>query len=70
MPLILREDDEKLWLNPEADKEDILSLVKPLADDALSAHTISKLITDKKLNSNTEDVYKPYEYPELQLLDM
>ena len=70
MPLILKAEDEKLWLNADAEKDAILSLVKPLDDEALSAHTISKLITDKKQNSNAEEVYKPYEYPELQLLDM
>jgi putative SOS response-associated peptidase YedK len=69
MPLMLTDDQLKTWLNPEASQEEILKLVHPYSGNDLKAHTISKLITDKNKNSNTEEVIQPFQYKELTKID-
>ena len=70
MPVILPKEYEKDWLNPSLTKEDVLGLCKPIRDMVLDAHTISKMITDRKIdNKNVEAISLPFEYPELALID-
>jgi putative SOS response-associated peptidase YedK len=70
MPVILPRQYEKDWLNPSLAKEDVLALCEPIGDEALSAYTISKMITDRKVeDKNTEAISRPFEYPELALID-
>lgn len=70
MPVIMPRQFEKDWLNPTLTKEDVLALCEPVDDDLLSAHTISKMITDRKVdNKNTEAISRPFDYPELALMD-
>jgi len=36
----------------------------------MTAYTVSKMITDKRIdNKNVPEVAKPFEYPELALMD-
>ena len=70
MPVILLKEYEKDWLNPNLTKEDVLALCEPLDENLLEAYTISKMITDRKVDDkNTASICKPFEYPELALLD-
>ena len=72
MPVILKKEYEKDWLNPNLTKDDVLALCQPLAEGYLDAHPIGKKVgtpaisTDEK---NNPDIEKPVEYPELGLLD-
>lgn len=65
MPLILDDHQLRTWLNPSASKNEILDLVQPYRGSDLKAHTISKLITDKTKNANSEEVIQPFQYKEL-----
>lgn len=70
MPVVLARGYEKDWLNPSLTKEDVLALCEPIADHELSAHTISKMITDRRVdNKDVAEICKPFDYPELALLD-
>ncbi|HNP07381.1 MAG TPA: SOS response-associated peptidase [Cyclobacteriaceae bacterium] len=70
MPVILPMEHEKDWLNPNLTKEDVLELCQPLPNDKLEAYTISKMITDRKVeDKNVPELFRPFEYPELALLD-
>ena len=70
MPVILPVEFEKDWLNPNLTKEDVLALCAPFEAGKMTAYTISKLITDKRIdNKNVPEVAKPFEYPELALMD-
>jgi len=70
MPVILPREYENDWLNPNLSQEDVLALCAPIDDARLEAHTISKMITDRKVeDKNVAAVCKPFEYPELALLD-
>lgn len=67
MPLILQQENEKLWINPGLEKEEVKALMQPLPDGILAAHSISKLITDRRKNSNVPEVQEPHEYEELKV---
>ena len=70
MPVILAREFEKDWLNPHLTQQDVLALCEPIDGKYLGAHTISKMITDRKIeNKDMAGISKPFEYPELALLD-
>ena len=68
MPLILSQDARKLWLDTKASKEDIVSLFKPSPNEILSYHTISKDISDRRIDSNYPEIQDEVIYPELATL--
>lgn len=70
MPVILRPEDEKKWLQQDLMKEEIKDLMLPLDDGLLTAHPISKLITSRTESSNQSKVMEPFDYPELAKLEM
>lgn len=70
MPVILPRKFEMDWLNPNLHKEDVLALCEPIDDASLEAYTISKMITDRKVdNKDTPAICQEFDYPELALLD-
>ncbi len=71
MFVILAKEFERDWLNPDLRREDVLALCEPIGESMLGAHTISKMITDRKVDDkNVEAIAKPMEYPELALIDL
>ncbi|MCK4257189.1 SOS response-associated peptidase, partial [candidate division WOR-3 bacterium] len=56
MPVILRQDDEKRWLDKDIEQEEIKSIFNPYNQDEMKAFTISKLITRKGVNTNLQEV--------------
>ena len=70
MPVVLSREYEKDWLNPLLTKDDVMALCEPIDDSQLEAYTISKLITDRRVeNKDVPEVCKRFDYPELALLD-
>ena len=70
MPVILQKQYERDWLNPDLTKEDVLAFCEPISDQQMEAYTISRMITDRKIdNKDVPHIMKPFEYPELALLD-
>jgi putative SOS response-associated peptidase YedK len=67
MPLILAREFEQIWLDDNLTYEEVMALGKPISDKGMKAHTISKLITSKGVDTNISDTQKPYFYPELSL---
>jgi putative SOS response-associated peptidase YedK len=69
MPVIIPKEYEKDFLNPDLSREDVLSLCSVFSESAMKAHTISKLITSKKEETNVPDVLSPKHYPEIDKAD-
>lgn len=69
MPFILPKAVENDWLNQNLNENQINELMKPNNETPLFAHTISKLITNKNENPDTEKVQGYFEYPELAMFD-
>ena len=64
MPVILEGEKLLTWLNPEASKEELLSIMQPCSDEDMKAHTV-RPIRGKLAAGNTEAACKRYDYPEL-----
>ncbi len=67
MPAILDKKSEVLWLDPGLPEEEVRGLLKPYPSGELQAHTISRLINDKKANRNTPEIIRPFDYPDRTL---
>ncbi|MBS1543609.1 MAG: SOS response-associated peptidase [Bacteroidetes bacterium] len=70
MPVIIPREYERDWLNPSLKPEDVNAFCEPAANDTLEAWTISKMITDRKVeDKDRPEICQKFEYPELALLD-
>lgn len=65
MPVILRPEMERQWLQPIMLKDEINNLIVALEDDMLAAHTVSKNILSKTEPSNQTWAIDVCDYPEL-----
>ncbi len=66
MPVILKENDWKKWINKDISKDESLNLLRPYDENDMKAYTISKLIAEKDKNHNIQDIIKPFNYPILK----
>ena len=62
MPVILRQEDELKWLNRGLDKTAIDAHLEPYDDSQMQAHTVSKLISTKRANTNVPQVMTEFRY--------
>jgi putative SOS response-associated peptidase YedK len=65
MPVILPREYEKDWLNQNLTKEDVLALCQPVDQQVMKGHTISKLVTSRKEETDVPQVLEPVTYPEV-----
>lgn len=65
MPVIIAREYENDWLNPSLTQDDVLSLCQPAAQIVLEGHTISKLITSKKEDTDVPQVMSAQVYQEV-----
>jgi putative SOS response-associated peptidase YedK len=68
MPVILKKEDEKRWLNHTISKDEIQQLCLPYADDEMQYYTINPLVSSRNAPTIVKEVLDPYTYPELNLL--
>ncbi len=69
MPVILPEEIERDWLDNDLTDEQIKKFFPAIDERKMEAHTISKLITSRKENSNVAEVQERYVYPELEAIN-
>ena len=52
MPVILKPEDENIWLNPTIyDPNELNHLLKPLSEEVMEAYEVSSLVNSPKNNS-------------------
>jgi putative SOS response-associated peptidase YedK len=66
MPVVLRQEEWQHWLDPHLSKEQMQQMLQPADDAHMQAHTISKRITTRGVDTNVPEVVEPYAYEELQ----
>jgi len=66
MPVILKKEDEKIWLNKDLEPERIKAVLNPYDETQMEAYTVSKLVSSRKINTNVPEVIKRYEYEGLE----
>jgi putative SOS response-associated peptidase YedK len=64
MPVFIDKENEKVWLNRDLKKDDIMDLCKPFQDPSMRAYTISKMLTTRGINLNVPEVKAPFNYNE------
>jgi putative SOS response-associated peptidase YedK len=68
MPVILKKEDYKKWIDKDITKEQTMNLLGAYDQNEMEAYTISKLITSKGQNPNVPEVIKPFQYNTLEPL--
>ena len=67
MPAILNLNNAKIWLDKGISYEQKKKLLEPFDSELMADHPISKLITSRKENPNSQKVLERLDYPELAL---
>ena len=62
MPLILRPENEKTWVDAELSAGQAMKALVPLDEDRMSAHTISRLISQRGVDKNVPELIRPFPY--------
>lgn len=65
MPLILKKEDESLWIDPDLKNERIKALIKPYDESDMTAYTISQKVNSAQNNRNIPEIMAGVDYPEL-----
>ncbi len=65
MPVILRREDEKRWLEKGLTKEQIEEMLQPYDEKEMEAYPVSKSITTRGEKKNTPEAIAPFHYKEL-----
>ena len=66
MPVLLKKENERDWLNDDLTDEQIKSFFPAIDDKMMMAYSISKRITSRTENPNVPEVNEAFVYPELQ----
>ncbi|NLY75863.1 MAG: SOS response-associated peptidase [Firmicutes bacterium] len=69
MPVILPREGEGEWLRNGLSREEIIALTRPLEQELMAAHPISKLINSRTSERNVPEIQAVYDYPELEKID-
>jgi putative SOS response-associated peptidase YedK len=62
MPVILPQESESPWIDPDLPAEKAFRYLKPVGPEHMSAHTISKLISKRGVDKNVAELVKPFSY--------
>ncbi|MDD4971321.1 MAG: SOS response-associated peptidase [Paludibacter sp.] len=65
MPLILTQEDEMKWLDPDLKTEQIKDLIKPFPESKMTAYTISRNANNARNNRDVPGIQDRVDYPEL-----
>lgn len=68
MPLILSQEDQLKWLEPDLKTEHIKDLIKPFPESKMKAYTISRAANNARNNRDVPEILEKVEYEELQLI--
>lgn len=67
-PVILNDEDVRIWLNNDLNQDDIQNIITDDLDDVtINAHPISKDLYNPKVDSNRADIIEEVHYQELEI---
>jgi len=66
MPLIISRQDEKKWVDPDLDPEEIKKLIRPFPEEHMTAYTVSNKINSARNERNIPEAIEQVEYRELE----
>jgi len=62
MPVILKPEDEKIWIDKNAKKEPLRDLLVPFEDSKMEAYSVSRKILDKNLDIRDPSIIEEVNY--------
>lgn len=62
MPLMISAKDVDAWISPGLPKAGIIELMQPCDDRDMAAYTISRDLSNPKVNSNVPEIMQPVDY--------
>lgn len=62
MPLMMDSRNIDAWIDPALPKSGIVELMQPCDDTDMSAYTVSRSLSNPKVNSNVPDITSPVDY--------
>lgn len=62
MPVMLDPVNEKAWIDPDLSPEKAYDYLKPVDEQLMRYHTISKLISKRGVEKNIPELVKPFSY--------
>jgi putative SOS response-associated peptidase YedK len=68
MPVILPDEAEKFWIDPDLPAEEAMKYMKPVSESEMRFHTISKLISKRGVDKNVPELVLPFDYDGGKLL--
>ncbi len=70
MPVILKIEEESIWMNRGSSRDDLVSIMKPYPDDDLEAFPVSKALTKREVETDLPFIIEPFDYPELRFKEL
>ena len=65
MPLIIKKEDEAIWIDKNLSKHNILSLIKPFDENQMTAYTVSRDANNVRFDRNQPQLIDKVVYNEL-----
>ncbi len=65
MPVILKKENERKWIDESLNKDAIDTLMLPYDEDNLETHTVSKLVSVRKEDSNVPGAIEEFHFKDL-----
>ena len=58
MPVIISQEKRDVWLNPDADPDQLVELLEPLPSDEIEFHEVSRMVNAPQ--NNSPECIEPY----------
>jgi putative SOS response-associated peptidase YedK len=65
MPVILRREDERIWLQNGLERDNIQSMLQSYNTDKMEAYPVPRLVNKIGFNTENQEVTARQEYPDL-----
>jgi len=66
MPFIIGRSDEKKWVDPDLDADEVKKLITPFDENKMMAYTVSTKINSPRNERNVPEAIEKVNYPELE----
>lgn len=65
MPVILRQEDERLWVQTDLSSESVQAMLRSYSSEDMEAHPVSRIVRQAGHNTTNPEVVLRQEYPDL-----
>ncbi len=70
MPVILKREEEPIWMSSGSSRDDLASIMKPYQNDDLEAYPVSNDLSKREVETDLPFIIEPVDYPELRFKEL